>query len=435
MINVIVSPSMIRDVTPVLLGDAGYYGTLAAARALGRAGIPVTVVDPSRAAPTLWSRHVGRSLRCPPFSDVEAFTRWLARFGESNPGHLVLATSDDVSFALAVHRDRLEGRVLLYQPELESLIRILDKGRLREDALAVGLDVPDTWLPSSEADVERAAREADGPLVVKPRAQVLLDTHGKGTVVDAVGGRLRDAYARFRQKNSYGALLVSRFPEATWPMVQRYHPEAMRGIYSLAGFRDRSGAHFVVLGANKVLQRPRRLGIGLCFESAPVDVALADGVKRLCERIGYFGIFEAEFIRVDGRSLLIDMNGRLYNQMAFDLARGLPLPQVAHAAALGRDDEVERLLGPAKHLTEDGTTGFCNRFGLEILIGAKRLTGHMSREEAAEWQAWCAARDGGLVDAVANRDDPVPLAFEVASQLYGYLRHPFSFVRTIALDG
>jgi D-aspartate ligase len=421
--------------TPVLLADAGYYGTLAAARALGRSGVPVTVIDPSRSAVALWSRHVARRLRCPPFGDLERFVHWLARFGESNSRNVVLATSDDVSFALALHRDLLADRMVIAQPDLASLIRILDKGRLLEDARAAGLDVPDTWLPQSEDDVARAAREADGPLVVKPRTQVLLAGHGKGTIVDGAPSAVHAAYRSFRRLNRYGPALSSHFPEATWPMLQRYHPQAMDGIYSLTGFRDPDGKSFAVLAANKVLQRPRKLGIGLCFEEAPVDGALAEGVKRLCARVGYFGIFEVEFIREGHRSLLIDMNGRLYNQVAFDVARGLPLPQLAYASALGRHDEVAELLSKVPHARPEGMRGFCNRFGLDVMVGAKRLTGRMSRDEAARWHTWCDERRGGMVDAVADPDDPRPYAFEVAAQVYGYMRHPVSFIRKIALDG
>jgi predicted ATP-grasp superfamily ATP-dependent carboligase len=420
---------------PLLLADAGYYGTLAAARTLGREGVPVTVIDPSRAAPALWSRHVTRRLRCPPFGDLERVTEWLAGFGEASPGHVVLATSDDVSFALATHRAELSKHMVIGQPDLASLIRILDKGRLLDDARAVGLDVPDTWLPQSDADVDRVVREAGGPLVVKPRTQVLLATHGKGAIVDGPPSEMTAAYAHFRRRNRYGQALASRFPEATWPMLQRYHAQAMDGIYSLAGFRARTGDGFAVLAANKVLQRPRRLGIGLCFEEASVDAGLADRVRRLCERVGYFGIFEVEFIREGERSLLIDMNGRLYNQVAFDVARGLPLPQLAYAEALDQRDEVTRLLERAHAVLGGSARGFCNRFGLEVLVAAKRVTGRMSQEDARRWRAWCDERDGGLVDAVADRDDPRPMAFEVAAQLYGYLRHPLSFVRTIALDG
>jgi predicted ATP-grasp superfamily ATP-dependent carboligase len=271
--------------------------------------------------------------------------------------------------------------------------------------------------------------------VVKPRTQVLLTTHGKGVIVDGAPSEIASAYARFRRANPYGPAFASRFPEATWPMLQRYHAQAMDGIYSLAGFRTEDGHGFAVLAENKVLQRPRRLGIGLCFEPAAVDAQLAERVRRLCERVGYFGIFEVEFIREGERSLLIDMNGRLYNQIAFDVARGLPLPQLAYAEALGHHGEVARLLESTRRVETGTTRGFCNRFGLEVLVAAKRATGRMSHDDAARWRAWCDERNGNLVDAVADRDDPRPFAFEVAAQLYGYLRHPLSFVRTIALDG
>jgi hypothetical protein len=59
----------------------------------------------------------------------------------------------------------------------------------------------------------------------------------------------------------------------------------------------------------------------------------------------------------------------------------------------------------------------------------------MSQDDAVRWRAWRDERDGALVDAVADRDDPRPFVFEVAAQVYGYLRHPLSFVREIALDG
>jgi hypothetical protein len=47
----------------------------------------------------------------------------------------------------------------------------------------------------------------------------------------------------------------------------------------------------------------------------------------LCERIGYYGAFELEFVVTQGRMLLIDFNGRFYNQLAF----GMDLPKLVYA--------------------------------------------------------------------------------------------------------
>jgi hypothetical protein len=214
-------------------------------------------------------------------------------------------------------------------------------------------------------------------------------------------------------------------------MVQRYHPEAMDGIYSLSGFRDRSGKYFLALAANKVLQRPRRLGIGLCFESAPVDADLARKVLRLCERIGYYGVFELEFIRAGARSLLIDMNARLYNQLALDIARGMQLARLVYAGAVGDEAQLSRLAAALPVHSDE--VAFCNRFAMNVMIGAQRLLGEMSREDAARWRAWCTARGKRLVDPILDDDDPRPFACELVRQIYGHVRHPRAFVRQVAL--
>jgi predicted ATP-grasp superfamily ATP-dependent carboligase len=366
---------------------------------------------------------------------LEPFVTWLVRLGEREPGQVIYPTSDDVSYALASHREELAKTFKLYQPDLKTMMGLLDKGRLVEHALAVGIEAPETWLPEDEADVERIARIAGGRLMIKPRTQVLSKTHTKGVLAPGSARQLRAAYRDFANHVGSGREIRARSPEVTRPMIQRYHPEAEQGIYSLSGFCDRTGARFAVMGGTKVLQRPRRMGIGLCFEDAPVEAELATRVRRLCERIGYYGVFELEFVCVGNRRLLIDMNGRFYGQMAFDVARGMPLPQLAHAAAVGDDDEVSRLLAmvPRREATRR-RFAFCNGFGLALMVAAQRLFGSMSEDEALGWHHWCLEHKDALVDAVADSDDRRPLAAEVVSQLYGHARHPRAFFRGIALN-
>ncbi len=419
---------------PVLMSDGGYYGTLAAARTLGRRGVPVTIADPSRVASALWSRHVTRRLQCPPAWDVERFVGWLDELGRKGPRHVVFPTSDDISFALGLHCDAMNGPLAFYQPDLSALVSFLDKSRLLEEARAAGLEAPETWLPETDAEAERVIRDAGGMLIIKPRTQALLRTHAKGLIVASGDRASKGAYARFRRRNVYAAPLARRFPQMAVPMIQRFYPEADEGVYSLTGFRDRSGRHLVMKAAEKVLARPHRLGIGLCFEDAPVDGELAAGLCRLLERVGYYGIFEAEFIRAGKRSLLIDLNARLYNQIGFDIARGLPLPTLLYDAALGHDQAVADAVASIPRADDSGPRAFCNRFGLAVLVGAKRLSGNMSRVDAERWRAWLRDRQGRVIDAVADGDDPAPMALETAQQLLMYVRHPRAFVRTIALD-
>jgi predicted ATP-grasp superfamily ATP-dependent carboligase len=216
-------------------------------------------------------------------------------------------------------------------------------------------------------------------------------------------------------------------------MIQRYYPEAMQAIYSLSGFRDKSGKHVAMLGARKVLQRPRQLGVGLCFESAPVDAELGERVRRLCERIGYHGVFEVEFILCNGRALLIDLNARFYNQMVFDMARGLDLPRLAYAGAIGDEAEIARLVATVRQDDGGGALAFCNGFGLEVMIGVQRLIGEMSAEDAARWHGWRTLPGRKVIDAVADDDDPIPFLCDVAQQVFHYVIRPRAFVRRLSV--
>ena len=416
--------------TPVLVFDAGYHGTLAAVRTLGRAGVPITVADPSAVAAASWSRHATRRVRCPSPYDSERFLDWLLRFGDTEPRHVLQPTSDEIAFLVAANYDAIASRFTLLHPGLEPILRVLDKGRLYAHAAEAGLETPRTWFPTNEAEVAQAGREAGGPLLVKPRMQVLLNTHSKGVIVRDMN-ELWGQYDSFARKNVYGRALLEHCPSASKPMLQAYHPDAKGDIYVLAAFCDRTQTRFGWVAGRKVLQRPRKLGVGLCFEGDVVDPALTEGVERLCRATGYYGLFQLEFIRSQGRYLLIDFNPRLYNQLALDVARGLPLPQMVYAAALGDEAEVARLL--AMRVNGEGVA-FCNSVGLEMLIGAQRLSGKMSADEARHWRDWRSERRAKIVDPVVDRDDPLPLVADVATQIYGAARHPRAFLRSIVLD-
>jgi D-aspartate ligase len=417
---------------PFLLFDAGYYGTLAAARSLGRAGVPVVIADPSRFATARFSRHVTRSYVCPPVTQVGRFVEWLEDLGAREGEHVVYPTSDEVAYVLSAHKEALSKHIMLFQPALETLMRVLDKKSLLEFAHLAGFDVPKTWYPERPADFERALREAEGPLMIKPRTQIFSLTHRKGSVATGDVDSHLAHYKRFERDNRHGPPLTERSPELTRPLLQRYYPEAVEAIESVTGFRDAEGRISPLFGAVKVLQRPRRMGVGLCFEDAPMTPEITARTSRLLEALGYFGVFEIELIRVGERQPLIDLNPRFYNQLAFDVARGLPLPLLAYRAALGDQSEILRLLSEVP--SRQSPRAFCNSIGVRLLVGAQRLAGTMTASEASRWHEWTRSRKDSLVDAVRDPDDPMPFWMEIGRQLYDSARHPRAFVRMIALD-
>jgi D-aspartate ligase len=417
---------------PILLFDAGYYGTLAAARALGRAGVEVVLADPLRATPARFSRYVGQTFVCPPVTRADELVDWLLAFGAREGTHVVYPTSDEIAYLLSAHREELSKDFILYAPPVSMLLRALDKKALFELGRRSGFDVPWTRFPETLADVERAASEADGPLMIKPRTQLFLKTHRKGALASTDPLRLAEEYRRFEFENTYGPRVARDMPELAKPILQHFFPEAAQSIHSVTGFRARRGGRVVTLGAVKVLQRPRTMGVGLCFEPREVNPGIRTALERFLQDLDYFGVFEIELVASHDRLFLIDFNPRLYNQLALDIGRGLNLPLLAYRAALDDDAEVERLLESATE--EPGTQAFCNSVGVYLQLGAQRVVGTMSAEEVREWRCWMRERRDSLIDAVKDSEDPMPFWVEAASQLLGSIRHPRAFLRMIAFD-
>jgi predicted ATP-grasp superfamily ATP-dependent carboligase len=417
----------------IILGNANYYGTLAAVRSLGRAGIDVVTVDPSAICHSRYSRYSSQHLRCPPFEESSAWAEWALREGRTGPRRAIYATSDAVSFALARYRDELNINFELYQPPLETIMSILDKALLVQNAQAVGFETPATWFPQTGAEAARIAKDAGGKVLIKPRSQLAQQRKSKGTVVESAGCHVQSIFDSYMNDLALGSEFAKQSATMS-PLIQQFYPEAVENVYSISGFRERMGGEVILRGSRKILQQPRGVGTGLCFAPAPVDPVLADRTKRLCEHIGYYGVFELEFILAEGKAMLIDFNGRIYNQIAFDVARGMPLPALAYAGATKNQADVARLMTESESREDESVSGFCNYFPFATTVYMHRMLGTMSRKDAAGWLDWSRGSHGRVVDAVRDPHDALPAFFDAAQYLLHCLRHPRAFVRQYGLD-
>jgi predicted ATP-grasp superfamily ATP-dependent carboligase len=381
-----------------------------------------------------YSRYSSQHLACPAFEESSAWAEWLLRKARVGSRRAIYATSDAVSFALALYRNELSADFELYQPSLDTVISILDKGLLMQNAQAIGIETPQTWFPQNSAEAAKIAKDAGETVLVKPRSQLAQRTQTKGTVVESRGNRVQSIFDDYMKDQLTTSEFAKRYPVTMTPLIQKYYPEAIENVYSLSGFREKTGGGMIMRAARKILQQPRRTGVGLCFEPALVDPVLADQAKRLCERIGYYGVFELEFILAEGKAMLIDFNGRFYNQIAFDIALGMELPALAYAAATKNQAEVTRLMAHGNLGKHDDVAGFCNHFVLATIVRTQRILRTMSREDAARWLNWSRGSHGTMIDAVKDPHDTLPAFVDVAQYLLHFLRHPRAFVRQYGLE-
>jgi predicted ATP-grasp superfamily ATP-dependent carboligase len=413
---------------PALLTEASWYGTLAAVRDLGARGVPVTLAGDELLAPARWSRYATSIVSWPGAADHDRFLDWLLAFGAQRPGHVLYPASDDSAWVVATARGALAARFRLYAPPAAALAVLLDKGALAEAAAGAGLDVAEQWLPRDESEVAGLAAGAPLPLFVKPRTHLLATNGHKGVRVDRRDA-LVPAWRALRAPAALAAPLEGWMPGVERPLVSRFY-RASETIFTVDGFVDEAG-DMVALGCYKLLQRPRRLGPGLLFEDAAVPSAVAEGLQRLFRAVGYFGVYDAEFV-VDGqRLLLIDVNPRFYNHMAFEIARGLPLPWLAYLGALGDEAALQAAMREAAARPRSEGVAYVHRLPAALMLSLQGLAGSMSRAERRRWRAWIAARQGRLTDPVRAAGDRAPAIVDVLFHAASFLRHPRAFLDSL----
>jgi predicted ATP-grasp superfamily ATP-dependent carboligase len=415
-----------------LLLGADYYGTLAAARCFGRHGIGVTMADERAGARGLYSRFVAEKLVHPPLAEPTQLVEWLVDYGKRHPATLLYPPNDHLAWLFA-EKVSVLGRVFtMYSPPEEAVITLLDKKRLHAACARIGIDVPVTY----SLDDEGVGRHIDDalrfPALVKPRTQAFLAGGVKGLIAKNRGQLAREIL-RFYRTIHFGFALTERHPEIAEPMVQEYLTAAETSIFSVSGFVDRHG-ELVSRAAMKVLQRPRKVGIGLCFEGRDPEPELDEKIAALCRHVGYFGAFEAEFIADGERRLLIDFNPRFYSQMGFDIARGLPIPLLVWYAARGDDDRVKSELAKARAWRPTGTERYCHKSMLDLVLALQGLSGRMSRVDVRRWRSWYRDHRTSVTDAVRDPDDRMPSVVDTAQWVRHFANHPRSFVRSYVLN-
>jgi D-aspartate ligase len=412
----------------VLIADAKWYGTLAAVQNLGAHGIAVTLASDSLVAPSRWSRYVARTVACPSSKNASEFLAWLLRFGRQNPGYVFYPTSDEIAWLIAAHSDALSQVFRLYAPSIESIVRLLDKARLMEDARAAGLDVPESRVARNASVVEETGRAVGFPLYLKPRAQVF-GSVGKGVCVETPDALLRAWLAQYAEA-AYEAEVLHRVPDIRFPVLQSSF-SARERIYTVDGFVDETGELYASLACVKTLQRPRGSGAGIVFEHAETDNSIDRGLRNLFRTIGYHGVFDVEFIECGGRKLLIDVNPRFYNHMAFETDRGLPLAWLAYLAAIGDRENLRSEINKATAVAIQPRT-YVHSLPAALLLATQRLTRRMSREDHVRWRRWMSKQRGFSVDPARAAGDLGPAVAEFALEALSFVQHPRSYLRGLS---
>lgn len=399
----------------VLLATGCSGGTLAAVRQLGKNGVRAGLISSKMLSASSWSRYTSRTYRGPSEKENEQFLGLLLAIGKASPGQVLLPTSDETAWLYTLHAETLMQYFHLRQPSVESMKRILDKKLLSDAAVRAGLDVLPTWEPRNFCEVVAAAPTLQYPILIKPRTQVHRVQSDKGTVA-YTKTELIEKYRTFLSRDHTESEQLD-LPDANVPLLQHFVDTGTKGVHSVSGYIDETGELFVTRHARKVFQRSQPAGVGICFESLPTNLCLSESVRRLCLELGYFGIFEVEFISFDDRWAIIDFNPRLFNQAGMDAMRGMPLAMLAYLDAASRTAELRDAVEIARELDNDHPAVFYDRFTLWAILTAKMLSGRAAHDERAYWRDWRNRNREHSVYFAADRRDPLPGVVHAISEV------------------
>jgi len=321
--NLLGSPRSSAEDKSVLFVADPYYGAIAAVRALRASGYAPWLAVDKPGAYASRSRATAGSVLVPDLKlDGEGFVRELAAAAARLSVKAVLPGAEPYLYALAGHEESFGGAVL-GTPPLESVERATNKGLLPEFAMSSGLQTPPTKIVRGDSE---ATGTFGFPAIIKPLRSWIRNP--EGTI---------SAYSARYVADEQAAEEALRALPAGEGLVQPYVPGQ---LVSVAGV-SWEGELICALHQASIRIWPLRTGVSSYAQTIPQNPALEQGIGRLLQKIGWSGLFQAQFIRDShGQHYLIDINPRVYGSLALAVAAGLNLPGIWTDLLLGRRPEI-----------------------------------------------------------------------------------------------
>ncbi len=295
-------------------------GSLAAARALSRAGWTVGVGSSKRrglATASNCCHHWHEILS--PADSLEAFVASINRAIAEQGYEVVFAGGDAELLALSYCRDGISATIPYATHE--RVVQALDKLDLSAAATRAGLATPRTEAASADS-----IGKIDGPTIIKSRMH-WLPGREKAPLRLPVG-----IVTSPEQAASRAAKMRAEGGE---PVLQEFISGTLMGVTAIT-----NQSCEIVGYLQQVAPRTwwPRVGMPTRASTVTVDEELARGVARLLKDLGWFGLVQLQFMQGDdGPPRLIDFNGRTYASISLATAAGINFQDIWARLATGRD--------------------------------------------------------------------------------------------------
>jgi predicted ATP-grasp superfamily ATP-dependent carboligase len=302
--------------------DGEQRATLALVRALGQAGISVTVGSSQGQSLAGSSRYCRKQVRYS--APVERAADFQAQLlNEVSHGrYRVLVPMTDITMRLVAQMRRsLAPLVRLPIPSEDRIEQAQDKRAVLLLAEKVGIDCPRTFMLRDGDQIEAVAREVTYPAVIKPRFSWW---KRDGAWVHGEVHYAHDPQELTTLYNESHRLI----PE---PLVQERIEGEGRGVFLLVW----NGELKAAFCHRRLREKPPWGGVSVLRESIPLENALVDKCFALLRELAWQGPAMVEF-KVDQRDeepKLIEINGRFWGSLQLATDSGINFPLLLYRLA------------------------------------------------------------------------------------------------------
>lgn len=305
-------------------------------RSLGRRGIPVIGLDPSRGSIGFFSRYC-KSIVCPdPENKEEDYIDVLLSLGEQmNSKGVLFPTADVDVLTISKHRDKLEKYYEFSMAKLDVVEKLVNKRKFYEMLEDLDVPHPKTYFPNDISDVKEINKEITYPYIVKP---VLSTNFGREFSVKCFKANSGDELIKtYNRASSSGHAVV----------IQEVIPGNDTSIYGFCSYFNCKFEPIGIFIYKKIRGCPEGFGL-CCLVESIWEPELVKIGTQLIQNIGYHGISEIEF-KKDSRDdafKIIEMNARTWGENGLSARCGVDLSYMAYMDAIGED--VEKVISQKK---------------------------------------------------------------------------------------
>lgn len=369
----------------ILITDGAERAALAVVRSLGRQGYQCVVSSNDGRSLAGASKYARRDARVPDaLGQPDNYRKAIVSLSAEIRADLVIPISEASVYALLPARAEIHGTIPF--PAEETFRAASDKARVLEEAINVGIRVPEQWTIESP---DHGTLAFHFPAVLKPTRSIY-------TRADGTRGKVGVRWVHDRAQLD---LALAEYPVEAFPvMAQRVVSGPGIGVFVLM----HQGHCFAQFSHRRLREKPPRGGVSVYCQSEVMHEPLLARTIALLQALAWSGVAMVEY-KLDvatGEHVLMEINGRFWGSLQLAIDAGVDFPALLAAITFHeRANPVERyklvrtrwVLGDLDNLWahwKDPKSGTVDRF--------------------AAVASWLAAFRPGIRNEVFRWTDPAP---------------------------